>query len=459
MPRISIEGAIGIAMGVLLLILDKRGIGGTTVYIALFSLAAILCFDSIVRSEWATSDPVKQPPRQWGGGAIVCTTFLILGLWIFLPKRGESDAKKRQENVSDKNQPIVAPPKAEPSQPVQQAKPPKNTHEKPTLLGLFNKDLTSPGMASFTDKGFDLTGSDGQTIHVNWRLVVDFASKSEFIAFYLPLVKDDVAACVTLADYVHPIINGLSQHMDAAGGNPGEITSLRDLTFSGRVFIYLEWPLTNKQKADIIEAYSAKGMDVQFRGLDFLNSRILEWERKHGKQPTNTPATTRGPSSPKPQQDNSVHIGEGAKVDQSSTGPCSPNMIGGSNTVNCAAPVRTVADKLAKDLRMPNSEAPIVDIWLAEVNSESKSYGSQLADAFQRATWFPNYDPNTQSFLSISGADLSAPMNCIGSMADSYVQRAYSAFHNSGIQCNWVDAPAMHNGRGIALKILIRPRL
>src|SRR5258706_9081007 len=39
-----------------------------------------------------------------------------------------------------------------------------------------------------------------------------------------------------------------------------------------------------------------------------------------------------------PAYDNSVHIGPGAKVDQSSTGPCSPNIIGGSPTVNCAPP-------------------------------------------------------------------------------------------------------------------------
>jgi hypothetical protein len=36
--------------------------------------------------------------------------------------------------------------------------------------------------------------------------------------------------------------------------------------------------------------------------------------------------------------DNSVHIGHGATVSPSSTGDCSPNIIGGSNTVNCAPP-------------------------------------------------------------------------------------------------------------------------
>jgi len=68
MPRISIEGAVGIATGVLLLILDKMGIGGLTVYMVLFMVAAILCFDSVIRSEWATSDRSKQTIRRFGGG-------------------------------------------------------------------------------------------------------------------------------------------------------------------------------------------------------------------------------------------------------------------------------------------------------------------------------------------------------------------------------------------------------
>lgn len=48
--------------------------------------------------------------------------------------------------------------------------------------------------------------------------------------------------------------------------------------------------------------------------------------------------STRAPAPEKPQQDNSVHIGNGATVSQASAGDCSPNMIGGSNTVNCSEP-------------------------------------------------------------------------------------------------------------------------
>jgi hypothetical protein len=39
-----------------------------------------------------------------------------------------------------------------------------------------------------------------------------------------------------------------------------------------------------------------------------------------------------------PRQDNSVHVGAGSKIEQQSSGDCSPNMVGGSNTVNCGPP-------------------------------------------------------------------------------------------------------------------------
>jgi hypothetical protein len=106
MPRISIEGAVGIAMGVLLLILDKMGIGGLPVYVALFAVAAILCLDSVIRSEWATSDRSRQAARRFGGGAIVCVVFVVLGIWIFRfhvlkPEATTTEQRPKPQPASD----------------------------------------------------------------------------------------------------------------------------------------------------------------------------------------------------------------------------------------------------------------------------------------------------------------------------------------------------------------------
>jgi hypothetical protein len=48
------------------------------------------------------------------------------------------------------------------------------------------------------------------------------------------------------------------------------------------------------------------------------------------------PVTLPKKTSSTPKQDNSVHVAKGAKIEQQSSGDCSPNIVGGSNTVNCA---------------------------------------------------------------------------------------------------------------------------
>jgi hypothetical protein len=265
--------------------------------------------------------------HPWRSVAVSVATLLIVaaclaGIGYTGWRIVKAEKSKSQKPELSHEQANVA---VEPAAPTQEKRPPISTAQgvkgkpiKPTtLLDLFKKDFT--GVVSLSGNGFDLQDATGQVgAHVDWRVLMDFTAKSKFIAFYVPAVNDEVPVCLALIDKVQPIMDDLLQHLDASGGFTGESTSLRELTFSGRVFIYHEWPLSNKQKADILEAYSAKGMDVQFRGVDYLSSHSAP--------------------SAKTQQDNSVHVDNGSKIDQQSNGGCSPNIVGGANTVNCGAP-------------------------------------------------------------------------------------------------------------------------
>lgn len=106
---------------------------------------------------------------------------------------------------------------------------------------------------------------------------MDFSERTDFIALYIPSSNHGFECALALADAVRPMLSSLPQRLGMVGGDSGGITKLEDLTFTGRVFIYHEWPLSNKEKADIVEAYSAKGLDVQFRGIDYLNNRLKDW--------------------------------------------------------------------------------------------------------------------------------------------------------------------------------------
>ena len=174
---------------------------------------------------------------------------------------------------------------AKPSPSTLYAEPPpaKSNHDladkPPTLIDLFGKDF--PNLMRVSDNGFDLSSSDGEIIHIGVRIYLDFPAKSEFIGFYIPSSGKEFEACLALVDRVEPIITDLPKRHEVIGGDARGVTSIRELTFSGRVFLYHEWPLSNKQKADLVEAYSAKGLDVQFRGLDYLTDQVRAWHQEH----------------------------------------------------------------------------------------------------------------------------------------------------------------------------------
>lgn len=67
------------------------------------------------------------------------------------------------------------------------------------------------------------------------------------------------------------------------------------------------------------------------------------------------------PNQAKSQQDNSVHIGKGAFLAQQSTGNCSPNIVGGSNTINCGPPAQKSGVELGVSLVDPTAPSIVVD--------------------------------------------------------------------------------------------------
>ncbi len=162
------------------------------------------------------------------------------------------------------------------------------THERPpTLSDLFNGDFSNA--ARVADKEFDFKWSDGTASHIKPQTYLDFPAKTEFIGFYVSASKIESEtksfnACLQLAEAVEQIIDDLPKHHDFTGGYIGERTTLRELTFSGRVFLYHEDFLSIPQKADIIKAYSRRGLDVQFRGPDYLAIQMIAWHREHDKK-------------------------------------------------------------------------------------------------------------------------------------------------------------------------------
>jgi len=71
------------------------GVGGKQLYLMLFIIAAVLCADSVVRSDWAATRP-----RKGFGGAVVALVYLAFGAWIFLRPHASNEPRKEHSTNS-----------------------------------------------------------------------------------------------------------------------------------------------------------------------------------------------------------------------------------------------------------------------------------------------------------------------------------------------------------------------
>jgi len=89
-----------------------------------------------------------------------------------------------------------------------------------------------------------------------------------------------------------------------------------------------------------------------------------------------------------PQQDNSVHIGAGATVDQQSSGPCSPNIIGGSNTINCGPQPKNLTDDQIVQMSsaLKGTQLDVI-VWAKGGDKIGWNLAEDMCKSFRAAGW------------------------------------------------------------------------
>ena len=114
-----------------------------------------------------------------------------------------------------------------------------------------------------------------------------FPAKNKFVGFYVPScdptdLTRTAEACLKLAqvDAVQQVLDEMPKEMFIAA-QLGHPTTIRDLSFSGRVFIYHDDFMSITQQADIIRAFAVRHYDVQFMGPDYLGKAVIAWSLQH----------------------------------------------------------------------------------------------------------------------------------------------------------------------------------
>jgi len=136
-----------------------------------------------------------------------------------------------------------------------------------TLLYLFENDfdnLLRHGESRI------LEDEKGIKIPIKSKVYLDFEAQNVFIGFYIPNTPETFKICVYLAEGHKAALEMKEKITVEASGLGMQPVNSDELKFSGRIFLYHEYPLVEVQKRELYTHYKKHGLAPQFRGADYL---------------------------------------------------------------------------------------------------------------------------------------------------------------------------------------------
>lgn len=162
----------------------------------------------------------------------------------------------------------------------------KDIQEQITLENLFKRDFNN--LFRLNNTGFikSLTTDGEKDTPVSTQLYLDFAGKSKFLGYYIPLSPNAYMACKTIPYIYKDTMKSLESQAVISGGIVTEfkMTEEKDLVFTGRIYIYHVNSFSHKQLADLEEFYESQGLSVAFRGPAYLMMMQQSENRQSSKK-------------------------------------------------------------------------------------------------------------------------------------------------------------------------------
>lgn len=179
--------------------------------------------------------------------------FLAFTGWFFWPHPSKADVPKEASGAS-----------------------PDKKFFKHSLEDLFKTDFAEYGniQGVFSLHAQNTTNGYDANFEVPFRVYPDFTGHSTFVAMYIPNQSDvrfDAFATVEgLRDQVQPTLDSIRSSIGLATSGPGiPYQQMKDLTFSGRVFIYTMAMFDVVQLGNLTTFYRQKNLFLEIRGSDY----------------------------------------------------------------------------------------------------------------------------------------------------------------------------------------------
>jgi len=136
-----------------------------------------------------------------------------------------------------------------------------------TLLYLFENDFNNLLRSGETRT---VEFKTGEKVSIKSKLYLDFEAQNEFIGFFIPNTPGTFNICIDLAEHYKIALELKNKTMVEMSGPGIQPVNSSELKFSGRIFIYHEYPLLESQKRELLTLYEQHSLSPQFRGPEYL---------------------------------------------------------------------------------------------------------------------------------------------------------------------------------------------
>lgn len=148
----------------------------------------------------------------------------------------------------------------------------------PTLHDLYATDF--PGFAHFANEGELHAKSPDENIEkvrIAYTIHMDFAAKSRFISVYIASSPATYHTCKEVPNFYHEILDEADKTTEMIVQRPGDSATehSKELTFTGKIYVYHEDNLTLEQLGSLEALYKSKNLSPQFRGRSYATTMWL----------------------------------------------------------------------------------------------------------------------------------------------------------------------------------------
>jgi hypothetical protein len=228
------------------LVLAAISVGGDMFYVVPLLIAA-----TVVSCIAIATEPTLSATRKTIGSVAAPVVFVALGIAIYYHAHS-GQASPSVATVSTK---------------------PK------TVLELFKTDF--PNLMKNRVET-TATHPDGTTDVIQSQIYFDIQAKSEFYSFYIPITPRAYGIMAGLAATYKKPISDLKKGLTVVARDPADssATSIGDLTFSGRIYLYFDQEFSVEQLGSLEALYKQQNISVQFRGTPYAMTRWLQDQKR-----------------------------------------------------------------------------------------------------------------------------------------------------------------------------------